>query len=597
MLYKTFGNFFAALAFIFAALAIHQSAAAYGAFASDSDIAYGLVVNNTVSQTAANEEATRICRINGGGSRCSTNLFNRIVTNQCAAVYLASGYAGFRPFSYFSVFSGLGNTRDRAESRALRFGELVDLSGVDICDHTCEDGETANGPDTAGCHITPTDEDDSGINGDDSGISVTVSPPSVSVTTAPPTDDDSDISVTVSPPSVSVTTAPPTDDSDISVTVSPPNVSVTTAPPTDDSDISVTVSPPNVSVTTAPPTDDSDISVTVSPPNVSVTTAPPTDDSDISVTVSPPPVDDSPPTVTVTVTANRCDGIVFIDDGNDGCELNSLFCPAPNIVQGPLCIANPNTEQVSIVMITVTLTVTVTVDVLTEGENVLDVVVPGGGLERVTVRTEAGTTDAIGVLASGVHVRVMANEITPAMPTQSVSGGGGGSSGGSAAGIIGGVVVVGLALWYFSSGGDDLSWTPSYAFQNNNGNISYSVGSRWTATANDWDLYWQTRQNGDRFVYGSGMHYNGDILSAAMNSESENDKTDLDLNLSANKTVGLWNFGGGYRFDMELSDDATETQNRLNAQVRYTLDKWILSANANTDGDKTRAAINYSYRF
>ena len=178
-----------------------------------------------------------------------------------------------------------------------------------------------------------------------------------------------------------------------------------------------------------------------------------------------------------------------------------------------------------------------------------------------------------------------------------VSSGSGGSSGGSAAGIIGGVVVVALALWYFTSGSDDLTWTPSYAFQTNNGNLSYSVGSRWTATANDWNLYWQTRQNGDKFVYGSGMRYNGNILSAAMNSESENDKTDLDLNLSANKTVGVWDFGGGYQFDMQLSDDATESQNRLNAKVGYIMDKWILSANANTNGKTTWAAVNYSYRF
>ena len=175
--------------------------------------------------------------------------------------------------------------------------------------------------------------------------------------------------------------------------------------------------------------------------------------------------------------------------------------------------------------------------------------------------------------------------------------GGGGSSSSNVGLIVGGVVVAGLALWYFTSGSDDLSWTPSYAFQNNNGILSYSVGSRWTATANDWDLYWQTRQNGDKFVYGSGIRYNGNILSAAMNSKSEGKQTDLDLALSANKTVGLWNFGGGYQFDMQLSDDATESQNRLNAKVRYTVDKWILSANANTDGKTTRAAVNYSYRF
>ena len=293
-----------------------------------------------------------------------------------------------------------------------------------------------------------------------------------------------------------------------------------------------------------------------------------------------------------TVTTDECGGIVLISDGSGGCQLHPLVCPATHRVEGLRCV-NTDTGQEGVAMITVT--VTVTVAVLTEGQNVIDY-----GGEQYTVTTVPGTNEAVALLASGVNLRVMAGEITPAMPPPSgnVGESGGGSSGGGAiAGIVGGVVVVGLALWYFASGGDDLSWTPSYAFANNNGNLSYSVGSRWTATANDWNLYWQTRQNGDKFVYGSGMRYNGEILSAAMNSESEGKQTALDLDLSANKTVGVLDFGGGYQFDMELSDDATETQNRLNAKVRYTVDKWILSANANTDGKTTRAAVNYSYRF
>ena len=177
------------------------------------------------------------------------------------------------------------------------------------------------------------------------------------------------------------------------------------------------------------------------------------------------------------------------------------------------------------------------------------------------------------------------------------SGGGGSSGGGAAAGIVGGLVVIGLAVWYIASDSNNISWTPSYAFRHHNGNMSYSAGSRWTATVDDWRLYWQTRQNGDRFVYGSGMRYNNGILSAVINSESAGKQTDLDLNLSANKTVGLWHVGGGYRFDMELSETETDTKNRLNAKIRYTMDKWILSANANTDGDRAAARINYSYRF
>ena len=172
------------------------------------------------------------------------------------------------------------------------------------------------------------------------------------------------------------------------------------------------------------------------------------------------------------------------------------------------------------------------------------------------------------------------------------------SSSGTGLAIAGGVVVAGLAVWYFTSDSSgDLEWTPSYAFNNNNGNMSYSVGNRWTATADNYRIYWQTRQNGNQFVYGSGIRYNGNILSATMNSESAGKQTDLDLALSANKTVGLWNFGGGYQFDMQLSDAATETQNRLNAKIGYVMNKWILSANANTDGDNSAARIGYSYRF
>ena len=176
------------------------------------------------------------------------------------------------------------------------------------------------------------------------------------------------------------------------------------------------------------------------------------------------------------------------------------------------------------------------------------------------------------------------------------------------------------------------SWTPSYAYRQDNGNIAYSIGSRWTTTADNMRFYWQTRQNGGsnggKFVYGSGMSYNNGILAAAINSESDSNITDMDLSLSANKTMGVWTLGGGYNFDMELSETESETknrvdisanytqnqwvlsaaamqihgtdsesQNRLNIAARYTVDKWILSANANTNGEKTRAAVNYSYRF
>ena len=230
---------------------------------------------------------------------------------------------------------------------------------------------------------------------------------------------------------------------------------------------------------------------------------------------------------------------------------------------------------------------------LTDGVVGFNTTVSAGDYE-ITVTADNDTVTATISLYLTVAEEIMLSTTPPtSMATPTSSGGGGG---GSAAGIIGGVVVVALALWYFTSGSDDLTWTPSYAFANHNGNMSYSVGSRWTATANDWQIYWQTRQT-DKFVYGSGMSYNGDILSATMNSESEGKKTAVDVDLSANKTVGLWNLGGGYNFDMQLSETETDTKNRINAKVRYTMDKWILSANANTDGDTGTARINYSYRF
>ena len=143
-----------------------------------------------------------------------------------------------------------------------------------------------------------------------------------------------------------------------------------------------------------------------------------------------------------------------------------------------------------------------------------------------------------------------------------------------------------------------INWTPSYAFRNNNGNISYSVGSRWTARTDNWRYYWQTTQSGGKFSYGSGMNYKTGIFAATMDSESDSDMTDLDISLSATKAAGLWHFNGGYNLDARLSaTERTELQNRLNIAARYSLDKWILSATANTDGERAAARINYSYRF
>ena len=172
----------------------------------------------------------------------------------------------------------------------------------------------------------------------------------------------------------------------------------------------------------------------------------------------------------------------------------------------------------------------------------------------------------------------------------------------SKTGVVLGLVVLGVyAANVFAAPAAEsvaINWTPSYAFRNNNGNISYSVGSRWTARTDNWRYYWQTTQSGGKFSYGSGMNYNTGIFAATMDSESDSDMTDLDISLSATKALGLWHFNGGYNLDAQLSPtEKTEMQNRLNIAARYSLDKWILSATANTDGEKAAARINYSYRF
>ena len=510
MLYKTFGNFFAALAFIFAALAIHQSAAAYGAFASYLTSGYGFVVNNTVSQFAADEEARDLCE-NSGGVLASlrfcrgSNSGIQNITNKCVAIYQHNnppqgGFGAWEGNTREAAAAGLASWCNAASDPCV--GEPIDLSTVAVCDHTCQPGESPNDADTAGCHATtPADCDlNGGIEFDDDsqtfGCVCNEGYMGDGETCTPV--DDSDISVT---PEFTIGVGGETDlttSADARHEVAFADVSaiqITVATTVDgftyrkngesSSELTVGLTDGVVGFNTTVSAGDYQIFVAAAQNNTVAATISLylTVAEEIIVNPNPPPTTTNPPpTVTVTVTTSRCDGIVFVDDGNDGCELNSVFCPAPNIVEGPLCVAD--TEQMNVVTITATVTVTVMVAVLSEGENVINY-----AGELVTVTTQAGTTDAFGVLESGVHLQVAADVITPI--NTNVGGGGGGSSGGSAAGIIGGVVVVGLALWYFSSGGDDLSWTPSYAFQNNNGNISYSVGSRWTATANDWDLYWQ----------------------------------------------------------------------------------------------------------
>ena len=189
-------------------------------------------------------------------------------------------------------------------------------------------------------------------------------------------------------------------------------------------------------------------------------------------------------------------------------------------------------------------------------------------------------------------------------------------------GTIAGLAVLGIIALHasFQLSAKAIHWTPTYAVNHHNGNMQYSLGSRWTAAADNWRYYWQTRQDNGDFVYGSGMRYNGKIFAAAMHAESESDKTDIGVALSANKTAGMWNLGGGYDLDMNFTDTETNTKNRLNIAAAYTLDRWllsatattenrlniaadykvdrwILSANARINGDAAKMAVDYSYRF
>ena len=235
------------------------------------------------------------------------------------------------------------------------------------------------------------------------------------------------------------------------------------------------------------------------------------------------------------------------------------------------------------------------------------------------------------ILLDVVYVTVQAAPVVipPPPPSVDVEPSPVSESGGADLKIVLGVIGVGAwALYaYYWNVVPQYSWTPSYAFRNDNGNISYSVGSRWTATADNLQFYWQTSQssasNGDQLVYGSGIKYNNGVFSAVMNSEGDSDETDLDVSLLANKQLGLWQLKGGYNFDMQTSPTETDTQSRFNIAAqyslnkwvlsttantdgdtasarfaaRYTVDRWILSATTNTDGDTTSARINYSYRF
>ena len=166
--------------------------------------------------------------------------------------------------------------------------------------------------------------------------------------------------------------------------------------------------------------------------------------------------------------------------------------------------------------------------------------------------------------------------------------------------IVIGLIMVGafVADSWSDERDSELNWTPSYAFNTNNGNVSYSVGSRWTAKTENFGYYWQTAKTGSGDIrYSSGIGYNNGIMQANIDSEGTREDTDIDLSISAQKTWGLWNIGGGYRIDTRLTPTESKTRNRLNLTAKYKIDQWILSATANTTGKKSTARINYSYRF
>ena len=275
--------------------------------------------------------------------------------------------------------------------------------------------------------------------------------------------------------------------------------------------------------------------------------------------------DVNPPTVTVTVTTNQCDGIVFVDDGNGGCELNQVLCDG--IVDGIRCVAD--TEQMNVV--TVTATVTVTVTALPEGESAVNY-----NGELVTVTTAAGANEAFGVLSSGVQLRVVGEPANTMQPSVSSGGGGGGSAGL----IIGGVVVGGILIYVLSGGtADDVFWSPQYAFEWHNGKSLYSYGSRWDYHKENLNVYWTAANNtaGD-WQYGSGATWHGDILTASYDSIGDGTMADADLSLMAHKTIGNWALQSGIRSNIQIQESGTSTSHRVNAEAIFRRDDdWKVS--------------------
>lgn len=175
-----------------------------------------------------------------------------------------------------------------------------------------------------------------------------------------------------------------------------------------------------------------------------------------------------------------------------------------------------------------------------------------------------------------------------------VRSGGGGDS--NLQGILYAGVGVGVlaALIYFATNDNvQRRFTPQTSFAFNNGFHTHTLGGRWDYWLGQWSGYSQfVHANfGGEWVAASGIQWHHRNLSVAYDSVSDGKKSEMEISLSA--TAARWQFYGGYNLEKTISD----ATNRFNIGTRYGMDKWILSANGNTDGNHAAATINYSYRF
>ena len=203
------------------------------------------------------------------------------------------------------------------------------------------------------------------------------------------------------------------------------------------------------------------------------------------------------------------------------------------------------------------------------------------------------------ITTPGAMAPVTAPQVSMTSPTANTATSSSSSSGTGLA-IAGGVVAIGLVYWIFGSNAEPY-FTPQASFAYDNGVNAHVFGGRWDYNAENWHGYHQFAHEsnyiGDDLIAGAGVKWDNDNLVAAFDSIVRGGKSDMDLSLSAKQNYGALSLNGGYQFGVSLSDTETDTQNRLNLNADYTVNKWSLSANANTDGDNSAARIGYSYRF